>query len=409
MGFTIEQECPQCGGPVELDETDRLLRCPYCDVKSFLFTTDYYRYLLPNVAPDKDIIYVPYLRFKGAVYFCKGLTIDHRLIDITHLGLEFDNIPVSLGLRPQAMKMKFLTPEMQGSFLKFSLKPTDILTRAGKLSSGTSGEQILHRAFIGETMSLIYLPMYIEGDRLFDGVLNRPIATLPKGRDGLDPLITRNSRWKMAFIPTLCPQCGWNLEGERDSIVMTCNNCHTAWEVVEGRFVRVTLSIVSAQDKNSVYLPFWKISADAKGGIEIGSFSDFIRLTNQPRVIDDESGKEDMSYWSPAFKIRPNLFLNLSRQLTVSQRRFQEEETISGKKIYPVTLPRAEAVQALKIILASSSVYKKNVLPHLPRITFEIKSSALVLLPFTETNHDMIQQDTGISVNKQGFEFGRQL
>jgi len=408
MGFKIEQECPQCGGPVELDETDRLLRCPYCEVKSYLFAADYYRYILPNAAPDKDIIYAPYLRFKGTVYFCKGLTIGHRIIDITHLGLELDNIPVSLGLRPQAMKMRFVTPGIKGLFLRFSLKPTDILTKAGDLASGTPGKEILHRAFIGETMSLIYLPMYIEGDRLFDGVLNRPITTLPKGRDGLESLIMKDTRWKMAFIPTLCPQCGWNLEGERDSVVMMCNNCHSAWETVEGRFVRVTLSIATSQDKDSVYLPFWKISANAKG-IEIDSFSDFIRITNQPRVVDDESGKEIMSFWSPAFKIRPNLFLNLSRQFTISQRHFQEEETISGKKIYPVTLPRSEAVQALKIILANSSVYKQNVLPNLPRISFQIKSSALVFLPFVETNHDMIQQDMGISISKQGFEFGRQL
>jgi hypothetical protein len=408
MGFKIEQDCPQCRGPVELDETDRLLSCPYCSVKSYLFTKDYYRYLLPSISPDKDIIYAPYLRFKGSVYFCKGLTIGHRIIDITHLGLELNDIPVSLGLRPQAMKMRFVTPGTKGLFLRFSLKPTDILTKAGKLASGNAGEQILHRAFIGETMSLIYLPMYIEGDRLFDGVLKRFIATLPKGRDGLDPLIMKDTRWKMAFIPILCPQCGWNLEGERDSVVMICNNCHSAWEAVEGRFVRVTLSIVTAQNKDSVYLPFWKISANAKG-IEIDSFSDFIRITNQPRVVDDESGKEDMSFWSPAFKIRPNLFLNLSRQFTVSQRRFQEEETISGKKIYPVTLPHGEAVQALKIILAYSSVYKQNILPNLPRISFEIKSSTLVFLPFTETNYDMIQEDMGISLSKQGLEFGRQL
>ena len=408
MAFIIEQECPQCGGPVELDETDRLLRCPFCDVKSFLFSKDYYRYILPDICPDKDIIYAPYLRFKGVVYFCKGLTVGHRIIDITRLGLDLDNIPVSLGLRPQAMKMRFVSPETKGSFLKFSLNPTDILTRAGRLISVTSKEQILHRAFIGENMSLIYLPMYIEGDRLFDGVLNRPIATLPMVRDDLESLIMRNSRWKMEFIPTLCPQCGWNLEGERDSVVMTCANCNNAWEVVEGRFVRVNLSVVAGQDKDSVYLPFWKISARSKG-IEIASFSDFIRITNQPMVINDESGNEAMSFWSPAFKISPKLFLTLSRQLTISQRHFQDEETISGKKIYPVTLPCSEAVQALKIILASSSIFKKSVLPHLPRIRFEVKSSSLVFLPFTETNHDMIQQDIGISVNKQGIVFGRTL
>ncbi|MFC1534060.1 hypothetical protein ACFL7M_11920 [Thermodesulfobacteriota bacterium] len=408
MGFTIEQNCPQCGAPIELDETDHLIRCPYCDVKNFLFAPNYFRYLLPHKAPEKDIIYAPYLRFKGNVYFCKGFVIGHRVVDITHAGLELKGIPISLGLRPQAMKMKFVTTESEGSFLKFSLKAADILERAGKISSDASSGQILHRAFIGETMSLIYLPMYIEGEKLFDAVLNRPIAGLPDGREGLEPDIIRNPRWDISFIPTLCPQCGWNMEGERDSVVMTCKNCDTSWEAIKGKFVRVNHSIVQGQDENSVYLPFWRISANTKG-VEINSFTEFVRITNQPRVIGEEWENEDMCFWSPAFKIRPKLFLSLSRQFTISQKHFQAEEIITGKNLHPVSLPRSEATQALKIILAGSTVNKKNVLPHLPRIRFEIKDSTLVYLPFTDTGHDMIQQDTNISINKRSLEFGRKL
>ncbi|MFC1868320.1 hypothetical protein ACFL0H_09325 [Thermodesulfobacteriota bacterium] len=408
MGFTIEQECPQCGAPIDLDETDHLLQCPYCDVKNFLFTSNYFRYVLPDKAPGKELIYAPYLRFKGAVYFCKGLTIGHRIVDITHAGLDLNYMPVSLGLRPQAMKMKFVTPDTEGKFLKFSLKAADILTRAGKLPSSTAREQILHRAFIGETMSLIYLPVYVEGNRLFDGILNRPIATIPEGCESLDSVIMKNPRWEIRFIPTLCPQCGWNLDGERDSIVLTCNNCHTAWEALEGRFARVNYSIVPARDGDSVFLPFWKISSNTKG-VDINSFADFIRLTNQPRVLNDEWEKENMNFWSPAFKIRPKLFLNLSRQFTISQMRFQEEESISDKRLYPVTLPRTEATQALKIILACSAVNKKSIFPYLPNICFTIKDLSLVYLPFAETAHEMVQQDMGISVNKRGLEFGRKL
>jgi DNA-directed RNA polymerase subunit RPC12/RpoP len=68
MGFTVEQDCPQCGAPIELDETDHLMRCPYCQVKNFLFTPKYFRYLLPHKVNQKEIIYAPYLRFKGNVY-----------------------------------------------------------------------------------------------------------------------------------------------------------------------------------------------------------------------------------------------------------------------------------------------------------------------------------------------------
>jgi len=71
------------------------------------------------------------------------------------------------------MKMKFVTPDTEGAFLKFSLKANDILARAGRLSSGIGSKQIFHRAYIGETLSLIYLPLFLEGGRLFDAILNR--------------------------------------------------------------------------------------------------------------------------------------------------------------------------------------------------------------------------------------------
>lgn len=408
MGFTIEQECPQCGAPIELDETDHLLRCPYCDVTHYLFAPNYFRYVLPHKAVGKEIIYAPYLRFRGNVYFCKGLTMGHRVVDITNAGLDLKGIPPSLGLRPQAMKMRFLTPKTEGSFLRFSLKSADILTRAGKLSSGSSSGQILHRAFIGETMSLIYLPLYMKQKRLFDAVLNRPLVELPEGRETIESHLNRNPAWKLAFLATLCPRCGWNLEGERDSVVLTCGNCDTAWEALEGKFDPVNLSVVFCRDGDKAYLPFWKISARTLG-VEINSFSEFIRVTNQPRVVGKEWDTEDMSFWSPAFKIQPKVFLNLSKQFTVSQKRFRTEEATPKKKLYPVTLPRSEATQALKVILAQSAVNKRSIFPHLPRIRFEIKDSTLVYLPFKETGHEMIQQDMGIGINKKSLEYGRHL
>jgi len=178
MGFTATQDCPQCGAPIEMDETYHLLHCPYCDVKSYLFAPNYFRFVLPHKAPEKAIIYAPYLRFRGNIYFVEGFNLKHRVIDITNVGLELKYIPVSLGLRPQAMKMKYVTPETGGEFLKFTLKAKDILTRAAKMSSGTANDQIYHRAYIGETMSLIYLPLYVEKNYLFDAVLNRPMGKL---------------------------------------------------------------------------------------------------------------------------------------------------------------------------------------------------------------------------------------
>ena len=408
MGFTVEQDCPQCGAPVELDETDRLMKCPYCNVNNFLYAHDYFRYVLPHKAPNKDIIYAPYLRFKGNIYFCKGFTVGHRVVDITHVGLSFKGLPGSLGFRPQAMKMRFITPDTKGSFLKFSLKAAEILARAGKLSSGSSAQQILHRAYIGETLSLIYLPLYVESNALFDAILNRRIAPLSEDQENLDKAVIKNPSWKLIFMATLCPKCGWNLEGERDSVILTCSNCETAWEASKGQFRRVNFFEVPGQSKNTQYLPFWKISARTEG-VEINSFADFIRLTNQPRVIGKDWEDDVMNFWCPAFKIRPKIFMNLSKQFTISQKHFQAEEVIPKKNVYPVTLPSTEAIQSLKIILAGSTLDKKKVYPHLPRIKFDIKDSTLVYLPFRDTGHEMIQEQMQISINKNTLEFGRHL
>ncbi|MBN2062804.1 MAG: hypothetical protein JW882_20545 [Deltaproteobacteria bacterium] len=410
MGFTFRQECPQCGAPIDLDETDHLLRCPYCEVNNFLYTTNYFRFVLPDKAAGRDIIYAPYLRFKGNVYFCQGTTIGHRIVDITNVGLDFKSIPLSLGLRPQAMKMKFVTPETKGSYLKFTFKAAEILNRAGKIPSGSasSHDRILHRAYIGETMSLIYLPMYIQNNRLYDAVINRPFPGPSDAGETIESYTVKNPGWKIQFIATICPQCGWNLEGESDSVVLTCSNCDTAWEAVNSKFEQVRVSFAPDEKGDCVYLPFWRNSASTKG-VDINSFGDFLRITNQPVVITEDYENEDMSFWSPAFKIRPKIFLNTSKQFTVSQRDFKLEEKPPGGRAYPVTLPRTEAIQAMKITLAASAVTKKNIFPYLPQISYKIKSSGLVYLPFRDTGHEMTQSHTGICINKNSLNFGRKL
>jgi hypothetical protein len=209
-------------------------------------------------------------------------------------------------------------------------------------------------------------------------------------------------------MATLCPQCGWNLEGERDSVILTCSNCETVWEASKGQFRRVNFFEVPGQSKSTQYLPFWKISASTDG-VEINSFADFIRLTNQPRVIGKGWEDDEMNFWCPAFKIRPKIFMNLAKQFTISQKHFQAEEVIPQKNVYPVTLHSTEAIQSLKVILAGSTLDKKKVFPNLPRVKFDIKSSTLVYLPFRDTGHEMIQEQMQISINKNTLEFGRHL
>jgi hypothetical protein len=52
---------------------------------------------------------------------------------------------------------------------------------------------------------------------------------------------------------------------------------------------------------------------------------------------------------------------------------------------------------------------KKNILPLLPQTSFEISDNCLVYLPFKKGRFDMINEETGISINRQSLEFGMTL
>ena len=408
MKFSVVQECPQCGAPVDLEETDRLLRCPYCDVKSFLLGDPYFRFVLPPKDPGRGLIYLPYLRFRGSSFTCRMDGVRHRILDITHLGVPFKRFPISLGLRPQAMKMQFVKADTRGTFLRCLLKTRDLLVRAERHSTSQDPGNVFHRAFIGDALSLIYLPMYVERGALFDGITERPLARLPREKEMLSSIVDKAAGRGITFLATLCPDCGWNLQGERDSVVLTCPNCETAWEVREGRFVRVDFHVGTGGEGQSVYLPFWRMSVEARG-MDMRSFADFMRVTNQPRVIRREWENEELRFWCPAFKIRPKVFLHLSRHLTLLRPGVNDTGRLPVKRLYPVTLPLSEALEGIKVTLAGCIITRNKMMPLLPETSFSIRETSLVYLPFHQGLHEMVEPNTRISINRKALEFGRYL
>jgi predicted RNA-binding Zn-ribbon protein involved in translation (DUF1610 family) len=408
MALVVEQECPQCGAPVELEETHRLLCCPFCNVKSLMFAEDCFRYVLPHATSDKRMLYAPYIRFRGAAYLCAEAGIEHRIVDLTRLAAPVDGIPVSLGLRPQAMKMRFLKPGHPGIFLKRKMTLEEALDAVGSFTSAFMARNFFHRAYIGETFSVIYLPLYSEKKELFDAVTQVRLTSMPAMSDVLEDR-TEAPQWRLAFLATLCPNCGCDLDAERDSVVLPCPNCCRAWQAADGRLDEVIYKIVPGDHKKAVYLPFWKMVAETEEGLPVRSYAEFLRVTNQPKMIQPRWESLEMSFWAPAFKIRPNIFLNLSKQLTVSQEDFDMKDDGARGPLYPVTLPLAEARQSLKLILADAIMNKRNLFPSLPRVRFSVGTSMLVYLPFVDTGQEIIQEHKPIAIHKQALEFGRCL
>jgi len=358
--------------------------------------------------PDPYTIYAPYHRFKGTIFSCLDNRIEQRLADISTKGVKLSFLPPSLGLRPQTMKMRFATPAVPGSFLRQSIHADEIIKRAAK-NLHIRDETILHQAFVGDVLNLIYLPLSIREEEILDGVVERTLAQIPEGSTPFAEADIGGNAWKPFFLSALCPLCGWNLEGETNCMVLLCSNCNSGWQAGDRNFSAVTIKVTPSKNKDELFIPFWNFRVKAKG-IRLHSFADFIRLTNQAMVIQPEWEEMELYFVSPAFKVRPNDFLRLGTQMTISQRfTLPVTDAIPTKNLYPVTLAHNDADRSLKVILAHSAVSCANVYPHLPDIQFEIKEYFLHYLPFEKTSHELRQNHLGVTINQRVLKYGRSL
>jgi len=408
MSYRIEQDCPQCGGPLEMEETDRLLRCGFCTVQNFLSNKGPLHFILPRRQPDPYTIYAPYLRFKGTVYSCLSDRIEYRLADISAKGVRLPFLPLSLGLRPQAMKMRFATPLYVGTFLKKSLDSEELFKKAAK-HPDIHDEKILFQSFISDALNIIYLPLSIKDEEIFDAVTEAPLVKIAEDATPFAAAETDHCTWKPVFLPAICPQCGWNLEGEPDSVVLFCANCNNGWQAGGSEFSTVRVKVTPATDTDAFFIPFWTFRVAIKG-MSLTSFADFIRTTNQALVVKPEWEKMDLFFVCPAFKVRPGDFLRLSTQMTLCQRyNLPTDGPIPKSNLHPVTLTHDKAEQSLKIILANSTVSRNTIFPHLPEIQFAVKEYFLHYLPFTRTSHELRQNILKVIINQRVLDYGRSL
>ena len=411
--WEIEYQCPQCGAPITLGETDRLFYCSYCRTRLYLIPKDVFRYYLPpSDLFSKDFIFIPYWRLKGMAFFCKANELGHRVIDVSSLALRRPMLPHSLGVRPQALKLRLITPEMKGTFFNPHVPLETIIQNIGMqlhpLDGSVSTGPVAYKAFIGETASLIYSPIFIHHDMAHDAILGKPLASIPI--DFAEGLLSFDQQkdWLIKFVSTLCPHCGWDLLGERDSVALFCRNCSSAWEASQIGFEELNFGIISSKEDNVLYLPFWRMKVRIEG-LKIRSYADLIRVANAPKVMKEEEEGSDLYFWSPAFKIPPELFLRLTQGMTISQPREEIERSLPRSSLYPVTLPVSEAAESIKITIANFAVDKKMIFPKLNEINIHLNESLLVYLPFTSSGIDFIDPHTHLCIHKNYLKLGRNL
>jgi DNA-directed RNA polymerase subunit RPC12/RpoP len=405
--WQIEHQCPQCGASTHLEETDRLFTCPYCRVKLYIAAGDSLRYFLPSRVPNgEETLYVPYHRFKGMSFSYEDGHVRSGLVDVSHNASGFDMFPSSLGLRSQTQKLRFVSVTTKGSFLEPVRSLHDVLSLNGHLSE--TDTSIPKRAYIGESLSLIFSPIYVKDDSVYDGIVNEKISVLTD--QTCTDLIGGGKKGEsnIAFIPSLCPNCGWNLDGEPESVILTCKNCGSAWGATGNGFENVSCSFLPLPEEDLLYLPFWKIEAEVTG-IPLASYADFLRLCNLPKISKKEWEETPFYLLTPAFKITPAFYLKLSQGMTLAPFSSLIEDELPQKSLYPVTMPLKESFECLKMLIAYCAVSKKEITSHFDAIQLELKNARLIYWPFYASSLELVRSDRQFSISASALKWGKKL
>ncbi len=406
--WKIDHQCPQCGAPVTLDETDHLLACNYCRVRLWLHSRGVFNYcFMPEKPPREELAFIPYWRFRGLGFSCTGDQVRHRFVDTTLCGLKTALVPRSLGFRPQVLRLKPSSAIQTGTFVKPTVVPSALKNRfipAAAESPGTlNGKQGFHQAFIGDTLSLVHSPVYERDGLIWDAMLHRPLgssAPLQSGELSLD----KGKPPPLTFIPALCPHCGWELEGSSQSVVLLCRNCHSAWKLAQGAIQKVPFGFPVQPDPEHPLLPFWQMRFRFTG-IRLESREDLGRLANT-RISD---GNENLAFWIPAFKVPPRLFLRVAQKFCLSATPELQDRTLPPVTPHPATLPLDEAVESVKILLASVALPRRRFMEQMGTVSAALHHAQISFVPFTPNTHDLVHPGLQLSIPRRALALGRFL
>jgi hypothetical protein len=413
-----------------MSETDRIFTCPFCRVRLIISFPEFPSLYLPGPpSREQDYFFVPYWRCKGTQYSLTTKGVERSLIDHSFCALQTSAsvFPPSLGIRSQTLHMKFVEPSSPGVFLSpqtalASVKTTlahSLVQQKKFMESFTFSYSIKTtmainqppassppiEALIGEIISLVYSPFYVSRNILFDGITSEEIAAWPE--NNVQMLDSRPPG--PSFLSTLCPECGWGLLAESDSLALVCGKCGRAWKAAPKGLAPLDFFLCSTSIPSDMWLPFWRLDLSAKP-VALDSIADFIRLTKTPRVVIPQMEKQKFYLWVPAFKANPDLFLLLAKLITFNQKEMAFSDSFpKDSAFYPVTLPASEGFEAAHVLIGDMSSAKQKTLPVIKDLSLSLLSSALVYVPFIQKGTEYFQPDLKFVVSTNALKWGRTM
>ena len=401
--------CPQCGAPIELGETEHSVECPYCRVRHLLVSQNHITCKLnpgDNVPAD-DIIYVPYWRFKGLAFAMHGPRVTHRIIDVSSQAAQATGMPLSLGLRSQTQPLHFIKPDTRARFLPVTIPKKHLLHQIGSrlLGFGPQCKTAPMQSYIGDLVQLIYSPAIVGNSKVFDAITQKEIPG--SSADTLRQCSTPYAGSSPSFLPALCPHCGWDLRGNKESLAQVCTHCHRLWASLQGGLRSIEFRFAGQAEQGCLWFPFWQMNVD-NAQASLHNRADLMRLANLPKIPTPKDSNAPLQFTIPAFKLNPSLFLRLARQTTVFQ--FPEVKTPTlDDDLFPSSLPLTEAWQAISPLVYDLSRDKAEMLSILADSGFRLKHCTMLFLPFVRRGMELIQPDMNVSIPANAVMFGQSL
>ena len=328
-------------------------------------------------------------------------------MDVSHQALRSHHFPINIGFRGQTQKLRFAAAQERCTFIEPDVAFDEVLALWREQFSAKLPKPILHQEFIGETWSMIYAPFYLE-DRVMDAVLNEPVSTAPAAQITERLLKADDQKQPINFLATLCPHCGWDLSGEKDALVLTCDNCRRLWWEKKGRLVQLKSACVHTENPSPVYLPFWRIQADVSH-VRLETYADLVKTANLPKVVQPGWDRAPFYFWNPAFKVRPHSYLTIATSVTLNPPSEKIEPGRPRGETLPVNLSLQEAVESLKLNLAQFLRPMERRLELIPRVEIRPRRFLLIYLPFQDTPFELVQPKTNLAVSKSALAHAKNL
>ncbi|WP_456325021.1 hypothetical protein [Desulfonauticus submarinus] len=398
--YKIHYTCPQCGAPFDFKENDKIIFCPYCKVKSIITGEKHLRYvILPKHNLPPNTFFLPYFRIKGSFFFTTKNTVKSIIIDSSIKGINLQEFPLSLGLRPQAMHLN-LAYSQKFSFMKPSYDfKTGLKAIENKIAKiKLQGIILKFKDFIGETTSFIYTPVYKKNNYYYDAILNRHICKINE-----HPLQEEDiSSWSINFLPALCPSCGDYLQGEGEDLLLYCKNCCSFYYISPNGLEKIKPGIIKLF-KSDLLFPFWEFKIEVPK-FNISFFNDMLKFCAS---LKKAPPKTKAHLLIPGFKIRPDIFLNLSLRLSLHPdfATYHTEINQPTPQTVRLNMPRREAVSAIRLILGYMFKGQEEMLTKLSQFKCKIKEANLIYIPFTRDHLQFIQPQINFGINKNLIRF----